>query len=162
MTSSEAAAGAHETEQKATMERNLEIARAYMEGFLGAGDMGVGDRVLSPDIAVTTGLSPTGPIVGLEAYKEVFQRFRDAFPPQEPLEVIDLFATEDRAVARFRSVQRHEKAYFGLEPTGRTILLDETHVMRIEGGRVVENVVSATNLEFEMLMAPILAPMILK
>jgi hypothetical protein len=29
-------------------------------------------------------------------------------------------------------------------------------------GEVGENVVSATNLEFEMLMAPVLTPMILK
>ena len=33
--------------------------------------------------------------------------------------------------------------------------------MRIRDGKIVENVVSATNLEFEMLMAPVLGPMIL-
>lgn len=33
--------------------------------------------------------------------------------------------------------------------------------MRIEEGRVTENVVSATNLEFEMVFAPVLTPMVL-
>jgi hypothetical protein len=42
------------------------------------------------------------------------------------------------------------------------ILFDETHVARVQGGLIVENIVSATNLEFEMLMAPVLTPMILK
>lgn len=142
--------------------QNLDIAHTYMERFLGTGDMAAGDAVLSPDIEVTTGLSPTGPIVGLETYKQVFSEFRAAFPPQKTLEIIDSFATEDRAVVRFHSVQKHTGAYFGLEPTGRVILFDETHVMRIKGGKVMQNVVSATNLEFEMLMAPILTPLILK
>jgi len=30
--------------------------------------------------------------------------------------------------------------------------------MQLEDGKIVENIVSATNLEFEMLMAPVLAP----
>jgi hypothetical protein len=34
--------------------------------------------------------------------------------------------------------------------------------MRLREGKIVENVVSATNLEFEMLMAPVLTPLILK
>lgn len=32
----------------------------------------------------------------------------------------------------------------------------------LSNGRIVENVVSATNLEFEMLFAPVIGPMILK
>jgi predicted ester cyclase len=88
----------------------------------------------------------------------------DAFPPVEPLRIVDQFASADgtRVVTRFHSHQRHEKAFFGVEPTNRTILFDETHVTRVENGLIVENIVSATNLEFEMLMAPVLTPMILK
>ncbi len=41
------------------------------------------------------------------------------------------------------------------------ITFHETHVMQIANGKIVENIVSATNLEFEMLMAPMLTPMIL-
>jgi hypothetical protein len=54
------------------------------------------------------------------------------------------------------------KDFFGLPASGRVILFDETHVARLRDGVIVENIVSATNLEFEMLMAPVLAPMILK
>jgi predicted ester cyclase len=140
----------------------LSIAREYVEGFLGRGDTSVADSVLSPDIQVITGLSPQGPIQGLEAYKQIFTDFYAKFPEVSPLKIIDAFAAGDRAVIRFHSHRRHAHDYFGVAATNREILFDETHVMRIEGGKVVENVVSATNLEFEMLMAPALTPLILK
>ena len=65
-------------------------------------------------------------------------------------------------MTRFHSRQRHAKDFFGVKATGRVILFDETHVARVADGKIVENIVSATNLEFEMLMAPVLTPMILK
>lgn len=138
------------------------IATAYVEEFLGKGDTATADRVLSPDIEVTTGLSPQGPIKGLETYKAAFKEFQAAFPLVEPLVIVDAFATADRAVIRFQARTTHTADYFGVKATNRPILFDETHVMRIRDGKVVENVVSATNLEFEMLMAPALTPLILK
>ncbi|MDX2237719.1 MAG: ester cyclase [Hyphomonadaceae bacterium] len=152
---------------EASARRTLQIARDYVVGFLGAPDvrgagLAMADRVLSPDIVVTTGLSPTGPIRGLAAYKEVFLGFRDAFPHEDAMQIIDSFATRDRAVIRFHIRQRHARDYFGVAATNRVILFDETHVMTVRDGKVVENVVSATNLEFEMLMAPVLTPLILR
>ncbi|MDX2264725.1 MAG: ester cyclase [Hyphomicrobiales bacterium] len=140
----------------------LGVAREYVEGFLGRGDASVADRALSPNIQVVTGLNPQGPIKGLDAYKLIFLDFYGKFPEVSPLKIIDAFAADDRAVIRFHSLRRHAHDYFGVAATGRDILFDETHVMRIRDGKVVENVVSATNLEFEMLMAPALTPMILK
>lgn len=46
--------------------------------------------------------------------------------------------------------------------TNRAILFDGTHVARLLDGRIIENIVSATNLELERLMAPVLSPLILK
>ena len=64
-------------------------------------------------------------------------------------------------VTRFHSRQCHAKDYYGVAATNRIILFDETHVARLKDGKIIENIVSATNLEFEMLMAPVLSPMIL-
>jgi predicted ester cyclase len=99
--------------------------------------------------------------VGIEEYKQVFSGFFDAFPPVEPLRIEDIFAAGDRVVVRFKSFQKHAKDYYGIPKSDRIITFHETHVMRIANGKVVENIVSATNLEFEMLMAPVLTPMIL-
>ncbi|MDX2235084.1 MAG: ester cyclase [Hyphomonadaceae bacterium] len=145
--------------------RTLRVALDYVENFLGRADVAAADRTLDPDVVVVTGLSPQGPIRGLAAYKPIFLEFHQAFPPIDPanpMKIIDAFDTRDRAVVRFHFRARHARDYFGVRATNREILLDETHVMRLAGGKVVENVVSATNLEFEMLMAPALTPLILK
>ncbi len=142
-------------------EANLLIARKFIEEFLGQGKMELAEELLDQNIQVITGLEPTGAIVGIEEYKQVFSGFLDAFPPVEPLRIEDIFAAGDRVVVRFKSFQKHAKDYYGIAKSDRTITFHETHVMRIANGKVVENIVSATNLEFEMLMAPVLSPMIL-
>ncbi len=142
-------------------EANLLIARKFIEEFLGQGKMELAEEVLDQNIQVITGLKPTGAIAGIEEYKQVFSSFFDAFPPVEPLRIEDIFAAGDRVVVRFKSFQKHAKDYYGIPKSDRIITFHETHVMQIANGKVVENIVSATNLEFEMLMAPVLTPMIL-
>jgi len=142
--------------------QNLEIARAFVEQFLGNGAMSVADLVLAQNVQVTTGLKPDGAINGREEYKQIFSMFYDAFPPVSDLVIEDIFAAGDRVVVRFRSVQKHTKDFFGVAATNRDITFIETHVMRLQDGKIIENIVSATNLEFEMLMAPALTPFILK
>jgi predicted ester cyclase len=144
--------------------QNLAIARTFIERFLGKGDTSIAAQVLDEKVQVTTGLKPDGFIKGREEYKQVFSAFYDAFPPIAGSEMMieDLFAAGDRVVVRFRSVQKHTKDFFGIAATHRDITFVETHVMRLQDGKIIENVVSATNLEFEMLMAPVLSPLILK
>jgi len=146
------------------MPDNLAIVHRFIEDFLGRADLAAADATAHPDIRGITGLKPTGPIEGLDEYKAILQGFVDAFPAESPVQILDQFASADgaRVVTRFHSRQRHAKDYYGIPATGRVILFDETHVARLAGGRIVENIVSATNLEFEMLMAPVLSPMILK
>lgn len=142
--------------------QNLAIARQFIEQFLGKGDMSIAADVLDEQVQAVTGLKPDAPINGREQYQQVFSAFFDAFPPVSDLVIEDLFAANDRVVTRFRSEQKHTKEFFGVAATNRVITLIETHVMRLRDGKIVENIVSATNLEFEMLMAPVLSPLILK
>jgi predicted ester cyclase len=142
--------------------QNLIVAHIFIEQFLGKGDVSVAEKVLDEDVQAITGLKPDGPINGREQYKQIFSAFFDAFPPISNLVIEDIFAVNDRVVVRFRSEQKHAKEFFGIPATDRIITFIETHVMRIRNGMIVENVVSATNLEFEMLMAPVLTPLILK
>lgn len=144
------------------MADNLDIVRRFTIDFLGRADMAAADATLDERVQGITGLKPGGPIDGRDEYKATIAAFCAAFPAERPLEIIDQFAAGDRVVTRFHSHQRHAQTFFGIEPTGRVILFDETHVARLRDGRIVENIVSATNLEFEMLMAPALTPMILR
>ncbi len=145
------------------MPSNLDAVRRFVEDFLGKGDLAAADATADPAIQGITGLKPAGPIDGLAEYKAIVTAFVAAFPAEAPLRILDQFESADgtRVVTRFRSRQRHADAFFGVAATGRVILFDETHVARLRDGLIVENIVSATNLEFEMLMAPVLAPMIL-
>jgi predicted ester cyclase len=146
------------------MSQHLLAASRFIEAFLGQGDLAAADATAHPAIQGVTGLKPMGPIDGLDEYKAIVTAFVAAFPAVSPLHIIDQFESADgtRVVTRFQSRQRHTGDFFGVAATHRVILFDETHVARLRDGLIVENVVSATNLEFEMLMAPVLAPMILK
>lgn len=143
---------------------NTAIVRRFIEGFLAQADLAAADATADPRIQGITGLKPSGPIDGLDEYKAIIQGFVAAFPAVEPLRIIDQFPSADgtRVVTRFHSRQKHAGEFFGVPATGRIILFDETHVARLAGGRIVENIVSATNLEFEMLLAPVLSPLILQ
>lgn len=145
------------------MSENLVIVRRFTQDFLSRGDLAAADATAHPRIQGITGLKPGGPIDGLDEYKGILTAFVAAFPAVAPLAIIDQFESADgtRVVTRFHSRQRHAGDFFGIAATGRVILFDETHVARLQDGLIVENIVSATNLEFEMLMAPVLAPMIL-
>lgn len=146
------------------MTGNLAIVTRFITEFLGKADLAAADATASPAIRGITGLKPMGPIEGLDEYKAILTSFVDAFPAESPVAIIDQFESADgtRVVTRFHSRQRHAKDYYGIPASNRVILFDETHVARLEDGRIIENIVSATNLEFEMLMAPVLTPMILK
>lgn len=142
--------------------KNLSVARTFIEQFLGKGDMTVAEEVLDEHVRAFTGLKPDGPIDGRAQYMQIFSGFIDAFPPVSEMAIEDIFAAGDRVVVRFSQAQQHAKEFFGVEATHRIITFIETHVMRLQHGKIIENVVSATNLEFEMLMAPVLTPLILK
>jgi predicted ester cyclase len=139
----------------------IAVVTRFTTDFLGRGDITAADATLDPAVQGVTGLKPQGPIDGREEYKAIVAAFLDAFPATAPLVIVDQFAAGDRVMTRFHARARFAKPFFGVEPTGREVLFDETHVARLRDGLIVENVVSATNLEFEMLMARALAPTIL-
>lgn len=140
----------------------LTVARRFMEDFIGKNDTAAADEVVAADVVAITGLSPQGPIQGREPYKGAIAGMHATFPDLN-LTIEDAFVSDDgeRVVMRINGVGTHTGAMMGLEPTNRQISMRETHVIRVRDGQVVENYVSATNLEFEMLFADVLRPMIL-
>ena len=142
-------------------ESNLIVARKFVAKFLGQGDMSAASSIIDANVKVTTGLSPQGPIMGLEAYKGIFSYFIDCFPPAAPIVIEEIFAVGDRVVLRFNSLNTFAKEYYGIAPTYKNVTFIETHCLRFSNGKIVRNVVSATNLEFEMIIAPVMGPKIL-
>ena len=61
--------------------------------------------------------------------RSAFTQFRDAFPDRHQ-ELIELVAEDSTVVARFRCTGTHRGAWQGLEPTGRTMRIDEVYFFR--------------------------------
>lgn len=143
------------------MSANTDIVQRFAAGFLGRADLSVADETIDQAVVVHTGLSPAEPIRGREAYKQVLSSFADAFPVgrMEIHEILD--AGADRMLLRFTAHATHAKDYYGVAATGRSVPMHETHLIRLQDGRIVENYVGAVNLVFKMLMAPVIAPMVL-
>jgi predicted ester cyclase len=144
------------------MTDNERVVRRFVEEFLAKGNLAAADDTADPRIQGITSLKPEGPIDGLIEYKQIIKAFSDAFPPVEPLKLVDQFATGDRVVTHFRSRQQHAKEFLGVPASNRVILFDEIHVARLREGKIIEDVVGGISLEFEMQFARVLAPMILK
>ncbi len=139
--------------------------QAFHHGVLGKADLAAADATAHPDIRGITGLKPMGPIEGLDEYKGILVGFVDAFPAEVACRDHRSVRVRRRDAGRdpFPLAPAPCQDYYGIAATNRRVILfDETHVARLAGGKIIENIVSATNLEFEMLMAPVLSPMILK
>ena len=140
-----------------TRAANLAIAREFVERGLGGGDMETFDRLVAPDVWVSTGLKPGAPVTSRDEYKAVIGAtlgralsFADATMTIEDA----LVTTEGRVIIRFTAHADHVGELDGVPATNRRLALAETHLFRIEQGRIVENYVGALNpLHWEMLYA---------
>jgi ketosteroid isomerase-like protein len=67
--------------------------------------------------------------------RAAFTQFRGAFPDWHQ-ELLELVAEGSTVVARFRCTGTHRGAWQGLEPTGRTMRIDEVYFFRFADNRI--------------------------
>lgn len=135
--------------------KNIEIARHFMNDGIAQADLTVFDETLDRNITVETGLSPAGPIEGLENYKQIFAGFADAFPVRKFV-IDEIFGAEDKVVVRFTATAVFKKDYYGVAATNQIFDMREVHILTFRDGKVVNNIVSGTNFPFEYIMYPAL------
>lgn len=140
--------------------KNIEAAKHFIVDGIGKGNTAVFDETVDQAVVVETGLSPAAPIEGLENYKNVFAGFADAFPVIEFV-VDEIFAAEEKVVARFSATAVFKKDYYGVSATNEIFTMKEVHLMTFEDGKIVSNIVSATNFPFEYLMYPVLKDLVI-
>ena len=68
--------------------------------------------------------------------RRAFDQFRAAFPDWHQ-EIIELVAEDDTVVARFRCTGTHLGPWQDLQPTGRTMNIDEVYFFRVSDDRLV-------------------------
>lgn len=139
---------------------NLATALRFANEGLGKANMQVFDELVDPNIVVTTGLSPQGPIRGRDAYKKVFEGFADAWPVTQ-FTIDESFAVGDKVVVRFTATTVFKKDYYGVKANNLVVPLKEVHVYTLRKGKIVENVVGAINFPFEYIMYPALKDAVL-
>ena len=145
------------SESDKTNQKRLEVAKRFIDDGIGKANMKAFDETLSTDVIVRTGLSPSGPIIGIKAYKDVFKGFADAFPVVK-FEVPEMFVSEkgNQVVVRFIATAVFLKDYYGVKATNEVISMEEVHILNFTGDRITQNIVSGTNLPFEYIMYPAL------
>lgn len=134
---------------------NLAIARQYIEQVLGEGNMTVADEIVDLNMIYHTGFAK-GPLHGRDLFKQAIGSLHQAFRDVD-LKIEDAFTSSDgeRVVIRFHAPGIHHGEMMGLPPTGKRINMIETHVIRLQNGKVVEDYASDNNIDFGVLFAPV-------
>ncbi|HCF29485.1 MAG TPA: nuclear transport factor 2 family protein, partial [Cyanobacteria bacterium UBA11049] len=136
------------------VQQNIETAKRFINEGIAKVDMQVFDEALDPNITVSTGLSPTAPIQGLENYKQIFSAFADSWPVKQFV-MDEIFGVNDKVVVRFTATTVFKKDYYGVKATNQIVRLKEVHILTFRDGKVIENIVSGTNFPFEYIMYPV-------
>jgi steroid delta-isomerase-like uncharacterized protein len=118
-----------------TLEENKRIARRIPEQIASEGAIGLVDDLFAQDVGARAG--PLGDAAGRDAFRELPQRMRGAFPDLEAT-VEELVAEGNRVAMRVTLAGTHEGHFMGVEPTEETFEVEHAIFLRIEDGKIVE------------------------
>lgn len=137
-----------DTEPLATVGYALpQVGETLPERFaraLGTNDAALFDELYDPDVVLYT---PLGwPIRGLEGVKEFVGEFHSGYPRLR-ITLHDQFFSADGNRACFRFVIHFDNRgpFYGNPPTGEQGTMSETHAVRLQEGRIVEQFVGDNN-----------------
>jgi steroid delta-isomerase-like uncharacterized protein len=113
------------------------IARREVDEIFTAGDLAVVDELYAADYI---GHDPTRPepIRGPAGVKEQVSGYRTAFPDLQ-LTADEIVAEGDLVVTRWTATGTHEGELFGVTPTGRQVTATGISIIRVAGGKIVED-----------------------
>jgi steroid delta-isomerase-like uncharacterized protein len=116
------------------MDHATTMRRAYQ--LISAGDIDGFGRLMSDDFVEheeVPGLAPTK-----EGVLDFFRDYLVAFPDLR-MEVLDLVASGDKAVARVKATGTQDGEFMGMPPSGRSVEVELIDIMRFDDGLVVEH-----------------------
>lgn len=117
---------------------NENFIRRWFEEVWNQGNETTIDEMLAADIVVHgIGDSPGSDLIGPEAFKTHFRRFRSAFPNIK-VNVEDLISEGRKVVARFSVKARHEGAGFGFLATYNQVAFDGVVIAHFRDQQIAE------------------------
>jgi steroid delta-isomerase-like uncharacterized protein len=116
---------------------NIDLVKA-LHRIWNTGDLALIDSVYAHDFLAHWPPSSEVPERhGIEGIRFGVGRIRTAFPDWYE-QVVDVFGSGDRVASRYISTGTHKGTFWGIEPTGRRIEIQEISIFRIANGRIVE------------------------
>jgi predicted ester cyclase len=126
-----------ETSGQHTMsaEKNKALVRRLLERLRNGWTPAVIEEFFAP--SYRRHLTPTTAPLTREGQRERANRLRAAFP-DATVTLEDIYAQGDRVAYRLIIRGTHQGAFQGIPPTGKTVTVSFTAIVRIEDGRLVE------------------------
>lgn len=123
-------------------EENKAVSRRFHQA-IGKGSVQALQAELAPNyVAHFPGIP--GPL-DAEGFKQLASVFGSAFPDSH-FDIDDEFAVGDKVVTRWTYRAVHTGVFQGLPPTGKQVSMTGITILRIAGGKVVENSVELDQL----------------
>jgi steroid delta-isomerase-like uncharacterized protein len=114
---------------------NAAVARAWAQAAWIQHDLEAAAAYLAPEwVGHYAGI---GEAHGCEGFKRFAGAYLRAFPDMH-ISVHDALQDGDKVVRRVSFSGTHQGAFLGVAPTGRSIQVDGLLILRIEGGRILE------------------------
>ena len=117
-----------------SIEENKATFRRWFEETWNKGNMDVTDELTSPDFT----LHAAGPMApGFEGFKQSVDQWLTGFPGGR-MTIDDLFAEEDRVIARWTASGTHSGELFGIPPTGKQVSFMGITIYRLADDKIAE------------------------
>jgi steroid delta-isomerase-like uncharacterized protein len=117
---------------------NAEVARRYLTEIWAGGRLDVVEELVATDIVLRfPGL--TKPLVGIDNLRERAAKSAQNFSEQSNT-IDEIIVAGDRVVVRNTWRGIHRGDFYGIKGTGRRLTCESVEILRIESGRVVENI----------------------
>jgi steroid delta-isomerase-like uncharacterized protein len=119
----------------ATLDERKRLARRIPEDIASEGAIDVVDELFAEDVVAR--ISPLGAAEGRDAFRELPQRMRGAFPDLEAT-VDAIVAENDHVAMRVTLSGTHRGEFMGIGPTGESFEIDHAIFVRFAGDEIVE------------------------
>lgn len=105
------------------------LARRYFEDLFNAGELGLADEILHPDISFLGPITPDG-IHGIDAYKRFALGWYTGFPDRR-FALVEEWVDANRIATVFHITGTHQGEFMGRAATGNTIDVTAMNFFRI-------------------------------
>ncbi len=135
-------------------EQNKALACRYLEA-IDRGDLAALDQILSPDYCYHLPGSPEP--LDRERHRQFLTTFYDACPDLSHT-VEDMIAEGDRVATRATDRGTQQGELMGIPPTGKPFTITGINIVRVAGGRIVEEWVVFDQLSMLQQLGVVPAP----